>query len=562
MKFKHIVRAVLKKIFSSNFFYISLLILISLFYLRNLFTPNFPQAADAEYHLARIVSYKNALLNSQFPVRWASNLNYGLGYPVFVYNYPLPFILGALLLLLGFSADSSLTMIIVVSVLSATIGMYAWISTKLHKFFSFFAAFIFVTTPYLMNLVYGRASIGEIVALGLFPWVGLVSSSYVKKQTRFKFVLLILIFSLFGLAHNITTIFGSITLFFYLLIEFRKKIFWLLPPTIAATLLIMWFWIPAIWEMRFTTIASSSLNLDYFRHFLNFWGIWNIPPDLSYGVTFTQQPVKLQIGWAQLLILIISIILFLKKRLSKLLVYWLGVSFLSIFLLFPISRTLWQILPLVHYFQFPLRLLWYLSIATAWLSGYIFSKEKLYFVSLGIVFVALLNTIVFYKPQHFLLFDDSYLEDYPLSTAAANEYNPIWYDEMFAQDFADTFKKSQVITTNQAEIKMAEVNSLKLVYQITTEKPTKVIEKGIYYPGWETTIDGRRIDLSQTAADFYGLRNFEIEAGSHTVVSQWTENLWDRKIGNSLFFIGLIYTTCLIVTFNYSNGKFKKLGIS
>ncbi len=73
---------------------IALLLLVSVPAVRALFLPGGFTSHDLTHHVIRQISMDKLLSEGQFPPRWSGELNEGFGYPVFLFNYPLPAIIG------------------------------------------------------------------------------------------------------------------------------------------------------------------------------------------------------------------------------------------------------------------------------------------------------------------------------------------------------------------------------------------------------------------------------------------------------------------------------------
>ena len=58
-----------------------------------------------------------------------------------------------------------------------------------------------------------------------------------------------------------------------------------------------------------------------------------------------------------------------------------------------------------------------------------------------------------------------------------------------------------------------------------------------YFPGWRTTIDGKQTSIDQEKAK--GLIHFTVPAGSHTVVTRFTQWTLSRIVGNTFSAISL-----------------------
>lgn len=74
---------------------------LTLFISQNLFQPGLPTLADLPIHLYRTLEYGQAWSAGVIIPRWAPNLAYGYGYPLFIFAPPLPYWLALLFQLPG-----------------------------------------------------------------------------------------------------------------------------------------------------------------------------------------------------------------------------------------------------------------------------------------------------------------------------------------------------------------------------------------------------------------------------------------------------------------------------
>src|SRR5213076_3108008 len=81
---------------------------------------------DGYPHLARIPAYMKALKDGEFPVRWAGDLNYGYGMPLFNFYYQLPYFIASGLLFFGLGLVNSFKISISLSFLLSGIFMFAF----------------------------------------------------------------------------------------------------------------------------------------------------------------------------------------------------------------------------------------------------------------------------------------------------------------------------------------------------------------------------------------------------------------------------------------------------
>ncbi|MGH7246391.1 MAG: hypothetical protein ACREGI_05680, partial [Candidatus Levyibacteriota bacterium] len=125
-------------------------------------TSNLPHTSDGIPHLARIAAYYKELTRGQFPVRWAGDLNFGYGSPIFVFFTPLPYMIGSILLFLGIGLVLSLKFLFLFSFLLSGIFMYLFAK----EFFqdekmAFLATIFYQFAPFHLVEIVVRGSLGS-----------------------------------------------------------------------------------------------------------------------------------------------------------------------------------------------------------------------------------------------------------------------------------------------------------------------------------------------------------------------------------------------------------------
>ena len=87
----------MKKSFFVSYHWL-LLIVFSLIFSIPLLLPYFHSGFfpthDGEWSVVRLTDMYRELKDLQFPARYSGNLNFGYGYPLFEFAYPLPYYLG------------------------------------------------------------------------------------------------------------------------------------------------------------------------------------------------------------------------------------------------------------------------------------------------------------------------------------------------------------------------------------------------------------------------------------------------------------------------------------
>ncbi|MCX8009224.1 MAG: hypothetical protein N3A54_06035, partial [Patescibacteria group bacterium] len=87
-------------------------------------TNNLPHTSDGEVQIPRMAAFYKALRDGHIPVRWAGDLNYGYGMPLFNFIYHTPFYISSILIFLGFSLVQTFKFILFISFLLSGIFMF------------------------------------------------------------------------------------------------------------------------------------------------------------------------------------------------------------------------------------------------------------------------------------------------------------------------------------------------------------------------------------------------------------------------------------------------------
>jgi len=361
----------------------------------------FPYTHDGENHLARFANYKVAVKEGQIPPRFAPNLMNHYGYPVFNYNYPLANIISLPFSFLKINYETTFKILASGFIFIGLWGIYHWLE-KLESSLGgrMLGVTLYALSPFLWSTILFRGNIGEIMALGLFPWLlWLIEKSKIKDLKIFDVILI----AAFLISHNIAVLFGLPLLVIYSLFRVGKerrvyrKLGLVLGGAIALTL---WFWLPAVAEKNLVTVGEVSLVNNFDKHFPTFRQLFFSPLKFGFSYLGKIDSFSFGIGLAQTLVFIISSIFTLKliiqkRRLHKTFILVLIASFLLI--LFQLKETafLWRIIPLASFIQFPWRLGLFLSVSLAGLGAllwkYLNKKTKL--LIWVAIFIQLINFV-------------------------------------------------------------------------------------------------------------------------------------------------------------------------
>lgn len=522
-----------------EFLVIILLLIVSFPAVRALLLPGGFTSHDLTHHVVRQISMDKLLSEGQFPPRWSGELNNGYGYPVFLFNYPLPAMFGEIFHKLGMGYVDSVKAVLFSSMILSILGMYLFLKALLQdRLAAFLGALFYLYAPIRFLNVYVSAAVGSALALGILPFI---FWSLVEIRNRKKWAFPVGALSLAALitAHNVTTlIFAPVLLAFSAAGYGRRNlvIMFLLGLGLSA-----WFWMPALWEKQYTRFDQIYVGF-YQDQFVSIGQLIRSP--WGYGLSHPQNPepgdMSYQLGLIHILaILVFSIwyIVYGRKSEAKILGLFILVSFfVSVFLMLKISLPIWQSLPFLSLIQFPLRFS-AIAIFCASIVAALLIKQLPYE---KIIFIILLVLVIYANRNHWNInekFDPG--EDYYLNlkttSTSFGEHLPKWGKIM---DKKPSGKLEFVI--GAGEIRVVKDKSNYLLAEVSTSDSAKLRFNQLYFPGWEIKIDDQKADFNYlVAGESHGLPIFNIDKGLHTVQAEF-KNTPVRNLADTASFISVI----------------------
>ncbi len=398
-----------------------LLTLLSLWVTRDLFRPEFFQSHDALYHVVRLDQFHKALLAGQFPVRWAPDLLNGLGYPLFIVNYHLPYYLAEAFHLLGLSLFSAIKAVFIVSLTASALTsfwlFYSWTKSNLA---ATLGSLFFILAPYRLANIFERGALGEAVAYVFVPLIFL-GFDHLKRNRSIK----LLSFSLASLilSHTIVAIIFTPVFLGYLFISgyTKRHLLPLVKSLILSFGLSAFQLFPVIFERHYLKF-DANLLMAYQGHFKSLYQLFRIPhAGVNIGTRF-------QVGLAHLLIVLVS---FTRGRLAR---FFLVAFLISIFLITPASQFLWDNLPPLQMVLYPWRFLGVAAFTTSALTALFIAspvgrRVGLYGVAGFLLLFLLFTTRHYVKVDVFIppVFPQQLLAG---NATTQNEFDPISPDKL------------------------------------------------------------------------------------------------------------------------------------
>lgn len=474
-----------------KFLALFLIVILSFPAVMSFFHRGFMVTDDGGWMVIRLAAFYDAFRDGQFPVRWVDTLNFGFGYPVVNFLYPGFLYLGVPLVLLTSNFILSVKILFVISILAGPLGMYLWLSQKYNSFSSLMGALVYVYAPYHLFNTVVRGSLGEILFLGITPF--LFWAIQTKRQ-----LLMSVLFGLLLISHNTLALLFLPVIFGYVLVVrktiYRKTVDIILPLTLGVGMS-LFFWIPAIADLSSTRFFDTSVS-DYAKYFASI--------DL--------------IGLVPLAVLIVSLVFLLKTKKKGYLspeglFFVIGVA--SIFLASSISDFIWKILP-VSFVQFPFRFLSLSVLSVAFLTGYLLSniKHPKIIGPLILVILVVLSRDYFF-PKEYVDYPDSFYSTNQSTTTIKNEYMP---KGVSRDPGADT--NSHIVINGKVDSSKKTSNLQSFMLDIEKESGFLTVGQ-IFFPGWESYVDDKKGEIKVLKDS--GIMQVEVPKGVHKVEFKFQE---------------------------------------
>lgn len=513
-----------------------LLLLTALLLVNSLFKSGWYSAHDGIFHIYRTEEALSMLKLGSFPLRWAGNFDQGFGIPLFTFIYPLPYyITSALSILIG--SIWAVKFMLIAAYLLGGFGIYFLFQSK-SRILAFSLSLLYLMTPYQFLNIFVRGALGEVLAMGLMPWVILSYNSLFKNSATLKWYHPIPL-GLLLISHNFLGILFSVFLFGYILVN--KKFLRLSFISLFTSFgLAAFFIVPMISQkdLLYSTI-HPDLNFRYDQHFVKFnqllygkWDYWySMPPDQVDGMSF-------QLGFAQLIVATLGIlytlysILYTHKtpKSSALQIYLIFAYLGSIFLMHAKSNFIWEFFPILKSIQFPWRFLFMPALLTPILAYpllYSLRSRKLFtLILMGTIALSFINVRNYRRPMKALDLTE-YTDLYRLyfnktSTTFRSEILPKWNVEH------ERFKTDELLI-NSGNMTLDKLSSdpLSINFELNNKPDPSVARASLlrnYYPGWVLLMDQKeKIEIAPTSEGFItftpplGTHSYELKIKNTTI---------------------------------------------
>ncbi len=551
------------------------------------FQPELARTNDTLPHLYRAIQLDALVGAGAFFPRWAPDLVFGYGYPVFnFFPYLAHYLIVAahrlgLDFVAAYQAAGAFT-------LALSAGAAWALGRELDGEAAGLAAGVaYAYSPYLLYDAHIRGSLPESLALALLPlallflrraargqaaaggWAGLAIAGCLLAHNgvslqAMPFLLAYALFEVWLMMKElgVTDWKASLTPN----ISLVKRLAPALLPFLLAALLSAFFWLPALAEASLIQIERGTTNggMLYTDNFLSWFELTALPrapvdPDLL------NPPVVRALPLAALVLAALAAMRALMTPGAALsrarLLFWLAAAAGATVLIHPVSQPLWEAVPLLRLTLFPWRLLGPGALFLALAAGALFAPSPHAAASLRpgarslapgrwplplALCLLILAGLPWASPPREPtpaapgLEALAAFENPPvfIGTTTVGEYLPRTVQALPADSAARRDRAARArFAAPGAEVAHAAAGPFQDVFSLNAPAPLTFTYNQFYFPGWQAVLDGAPVTPRVTEPD--GLMAVAVPAGTHTLTFTFGDT-WPRTAGNTLALIGLL----------------------
>jgi len=428
------------------------------------------------------------------------------------------------------------------------------------------AAIFYVYATYHAVDIYVRGDVSEFLAYSFIPlaFYGAFKIFNGKSWTR----AIILSIGLCGiiLSHSLTAFMVAPFIFAFFLFLFfysKNKLLFLvrfLFGTILGVMLSAFYWIPTVFEMKYTNVLSQiGGSADFHRHFVCIQQLWYSPWGFGGSTGDCNDGLSFMIGKIHIVIVLVGILGALlawkKHKMIRNVIVLFSFGFLfSIFLTLEFSKSIWENVPFMIFLQYPWRFLLMVSFFSSFLAGsfsYIinsldfpkkYKNTYLFFLTTLILFACVFLQAKFFVPQKKLTVDSNYYTNSVslkwTTSKISDEYMPPIFQRPKSKDrVVNNFISPRVgrALLNKTQIKSVDV---------LLKDPANLQLNIAYFPAWHVYIDQQE---TRYEVNNLGMM-INVPKGHHKIKAEFMETTVE-KVSDIISFIGILTALVGIIIF-------------
>ena len=522
-----------------------------------------PTGHDVFSHYYRIPIVTEMWRNGIFFSRWAPDLVYGYGSPLFNFYPPLSaYLLTTLYWLVGENGPVAYSLSYAVSLLIAALSMFMLGRQLFGPAGGLLASAAYTWSPHMLLQTYSRGSLSNALALAFAPLAAYAVLRVAEHPAGRRIAFAALSVALILISHTASGLlfFGGLVL---LGLAASRFVYRVRPGPVLFALLLglalsAFSWLPGLAEIGATRYAESVEDGAQFAD--HFAAVLDWPEQTIAGLV--KVPLRHNVGLTQLLLAVTALALVLvlgwQRRATpagslSLFAGLSGLVGMGIFIFAtPASAWFWQNSATLRQLQFPWRLLdlalLLLALASAWWAAILRPNWRTWLLGTALALMYL-NAVPYLYPARLdalprqpTLADASRIqkEQGVVGLTAWGEYSSAAVEEWpagpaFAGADRGAPLQEKVQLPDSAELRGADGSVLAATWDLSTREPATVTLAVHDFPGWKAEIDG---DPVPTRPDEQGRIQIGVPAGRHTLAVRWARTPV-RWLADALSFLAL-----------------------
>ncbi len=520
--------------------------------------PSLPTGTDAEIHVFRAAQVERSIRQGVLYPRWAPDFYYGNGYPIFNYYAPLAYHLAAYFSLVsGLGVVAGTKFVLLLAAYLGGGGIYLFVRNRWGGAEAMVAGVAWSFSPYMLFLEpHGRGEVAETLAIGISPVLFWAFDRVRRDGWGIHVGVAALTLAALVFSHPLTALVAYGFLLVLLLWEFLitpllggKSAAGGVGRQLSAVALSValglgmsaLYWLPAGLEREAVRMDYYGQgHYDFHRHFIQLGELVAPPIWTDTGAAFPE--FRFSLGTVQIGLGMLGALTVFQRRLrrSDTLLFTLGLVG-AMYMMTAASQGVWEMIPPMRYFQFPMRFLGLAGLALVPLCGMAVRWASLLrwkWVSRAAPAAAIGALLWAALP---LTYPPEWVDFGPVSTARyhAEELQGKWFGTTCCHDFlpegVEYVPLPEAVVTEQylaGELPLEKFDRRALpddvsivVLQSGSQHDLLRVDSAegfdlklfrFFFPGWTATVDAEEISVEVTEPD--GRMLLLIPAGAHDIL--------------------------------------------
>jgi hypothetical protein len=515
-----------------------------------LWKSSLPRSFDGLFHLFRLLEIDQLAHQGVLFPRWAPDLLFGYGYPLFDFVPHLPYYVSEVLYATGLSLVHAMLLSFGLALVASGLAMYVYVRDVFGSRAAIVSAVAYMYAPFHLYDVLFRGHLPGAWAMVLFPLTLWSFRRLIRNGGAVYWTSSILLYAGCFLSHNPANFIFTPFLVCYLVLLIwlsagrrRSAAFRGAAALLVGAGLTAFFWLPALWDRQFIQIDRmiTPPDLDYHTHFITVADLLAPPSTATTGLMNPEVPNTL--GPVLISLSIVSIIglrrLHGSEERAHLLICLCGLAGV-LFMVLPQSVAVWDGLSLLKYLVFPHRFLRLACLLMAMLCGaacrLFADQEGRFSPSFAVALTSVGMIVVFslpllYPPYYSQLALDPSFADMmqferatgTMGTTSFGEYLPVWVEwiphtsplELMYLSGSSIWRLDESNLPEGTVISGARFTPTSATVNVSVPQPFQATFDSLYFPGWRGYVDGQRTEITPTPG--LGLSSIFVPSGEHTV---------------------------------------------